>query len=293
MSWSLFKTNILRKTNPVNNPNLDINQVATIWAEEYDACVKRGKDFINLESIQTGNVEIMKNLFRAALSKGLTTPPGTPFSLVNEFGNGVKAYWAGAQMRPFPIPLIPAPGSIQNIQVNSNIVTNPGVWPLYPPINPTSKQIIMVNMFVLAAVVHLFSVSGIIQTTSLYPSAPTPVPAPGVIVWTGYLIPPIITIPNINFPSADGLEPPVVEIPDVNIVGELNRQTNTPTEYEVSDLLTNTPTESGVSDLLDGDTSLLNVINVSLPDDTSEAFNVDQYIKDFRKQLIAQQVHCD
>ena len=108
MSWGLFKRNILRQTNPVRNPSLDINQVATIWATEYDAAVKRGKDFINFESIQTGNVEIMKTLFRAALLKGLTTPPGVPFSLVNEFGNGVKAYWAGAQMNPFPIPLIPA-----------------------------------------------------------------------------------------------------------------------------------------------------------------------------------------
>jgi hypothetical protein len=138
----------------------------------------------------------------------------------------------------------------------------------------------MVNMFVLAAIVHLFSIGGIIQTTSLYPSAPSPVPAPGVIPWTGYLIPPIIPIPNINFPSEDGSEPPVLETSDGDIVSELNQQTNTPTEYEVSDLL-------------DGDTSLVNVINVSLPDDTSEAFNVDQYIKDFRKQLIAQQVHCD
>ncbi len=121
MSCGLFKRNVIRKTNPNRNPSLDINEVATIWAEEYDAAIKRGKDFINLESIQTGNVEIMKNLFRVALLKGLATPPGVNFSLPNEFGNGVKAYWAGAQMNPFPIPLIPAPGSIQNIQVNSNI----------------------------------------------------------------------------------------------------------------------------------------------------------------------------
>ena len=33
MSWSLFKKNILRKTNPINNPSLNINEVATIWAE--------------------------------------------------------------------------------------------------------------------------------------------------------------------------------------------------------------------------------------------------------------------
>ena len=129
MSWALFKRNVLRKTNPNKNPSLDINQVATVWAEEYDACVKRGKDFINLESVQTGNLELMKTLFRVALLKGLATPPGVNFSLPNEFGNGVKAYWVGAQMRPFPIPLIPAPGSVQNLAVNSNVVINVGTWP--------------------------------------------------------------------------------------------------------------------------------------------------------------------
>ena len=281
MSWGLFKRNILRQTNPVKNPSLDINQVATIWATEYDAAVKRGKDFINFESIQTGNVEIMKTLFRAALLKGLTTPPGTPFSLVNEFGNGVKAYWAGAQMRPFPIPLIPAPGSIQNIQVNSNIVTNVGVWPIYPPIKPAEKQIVMVNMFVLAAIVHLFSIGGFIQTTSLYPGAPTPVPAPGVIPWTGYLIPPVIPIPNINFPSEDGSEPPVIEQED-------NQEVTSPS---ISQQIGTT--EDIQQDILQGNTSLQNVISTTLPDDATEAFNVDEYINDFRRQLIAQDVHCD
>ena len=212
MSWSLFKRNILRKTNPNTNPSLNINEVATIWANEYDAVVKRGKDFINMESVQKGNKDLTKALFQIALLKGLATPPGVNFSLVNEFGNGVKAYWMGAQMNPFPIPLIPAPGTIQNIAVNSNIALNPGTWPLYPPLKPAKKQVIMVNMFILAATVHLFSVSGIIQTTSLYPAVPSPIPSPGVIPWTGYLIPPNIPIPNINFPSSDGSEPAVLEM---------------------------------------------------------------------------------
>lgn len=284
MSWSLFTRNVLRKTNPNRNPSLDINQVATVWATEYDAAVKRGKDFINLESIQTGNLEIMKTLFRVALLKGVTSPPGAPFSLVNEFGNGVKAYWSAAQMRPFPIPLIPAPGSIQNLQVNSNIVTSPGVWPIYPPIKPASKQIIMINMFVLAAIVHLFSIGGVIQTTSLYPSAPSPIPSPGVIVWSGYIVPPSIPIPNINFPSQDGSEPPVIQQSDSDVVSELNQLSNTQTEYVEDD---------NITDLLSGDTSLQNVVKASLPDDELYAFNVDQYINDFRRQLIAEDVHCD
>jgi hypothetical protein len=279
MSWGLFRRNILRQTNPNRNPSLDINQVATIWATEYDAAVKRGKDFINLESVQTGNVEIMKTLFRAALLKGLSTPPGVDFSLVNEFGNGVKAYWAGAQMNPFPIPLIPAPGSIQNIQVNSNIVTNVGTWPIYPPIKPAQKQIIMVNMFVLAAVVHLFSIGGFIQTTSLYPGAPTPVPAPGIIPWTGYLIPPVIPIPNINFPSEDGSEPPVIEQNDGSSIADPIP------EQEVD-----------INDLLGGDTGFDNVVDSTLPDDVVDDVgeeDVNEILNDFKEQIKMGGTKCE
>ena len=280
MSWSLFKANILRKTNPNNNPSLNINEVATIWAEEYDACIKRGKDFINLESVQTGNVEIMKTLFRVALLKGLATPPGVDFSLVNEFGNGVKAYWTGAQMNPFPIPLIPSPGSIQNISVTSNIALNPGTWPIYPPLKPARKQETMVNMFILAAVVHLFSVGGIIQTTSLYPSAPTPVPGPGIINWTGYLIPPAIPIPNINFPSQDGSEPPVINQPDGTdgFILSSNGLTDQPTDQA-------TDQATDQTNILDGDTSLDNIINTTIPRDVIDPIESEEIMKDFKQQL--------
>ena len=264
MSWSLFKRNILRKTNPNNNPSLNINEVATIWSDEYDAVVKRGKDFLNMESVQKGNKELAKALFQIALLKGLATPPGVDFSLVNEFGNGVKAYWVGAQMNPFPIPLIPAPGTIQNIAVNSNIALNPGTWPMYPPLKPASKQVIMVNMFILAATVHLFSVGGIIQTTSLYPSAPSPIPSPGVISWTGYLIPPNIPIPNINFPSEDGSEPPVINVGVVDDISELAP----PQEYVIDD--SDKPT-------------LQNVIDSTIPNDV-----IDEELENILPNLVQQ-----
>ena len=280
MSWSLFKKNILRKTNPIKNPSLSIDTVATIWADEYDAVVKRGKDLLNLESIQTGNKDLAKAFFQIALLKGLATPPGTDFSLVNEFGNGVKAYWMGAQMNPFPIPLIPAPGTIQNIVVNSNIASNPGTWPMYPPLKPATKQVIMVNMFILAATVHLFSVGGIIQTTSLYPSAPSPVPAPAVISWTAYLIPPNIPIPNINFPSPDGSEPPVLEqVVDDSVT------TLTPTPQYVDsdvDMLGNqviTPT-------------LTDVIDETIPDGVIDG-EMENILPDFISQLEMGGTKCE
>lgn len=280
MSWSLFKSNILRKTNPNRNNNT-IDEVAKIWAEEYDACVKRGKDFINFESIQTGNKEVMETLFKVALLKGLTTPPDVDFSLPNEFGNGVKAYWAGAQMRPFPIPIIPAPGSIQNITVNSNVVIRTGTWPIYPPLRPARKQEVIVDMFILAATIHLFTIGGFIQTTSLYPSTPTPIPGPGIINWTGYLIPPTIPIPNINFPSDDGSEPPVIE------------QTDGSDGFPISSSDQATGQISDQADVLVGVVSLENVINISIPSDVTDTLEVDAIVRDFKEQIKMGGTKCE
>jgi hypothetical protein len=188
MSWAIFKSNILRKTNPSSVEN-SIDDVAKIWAKEYDAAVKRGTDSVNFINLQTGNVPGMESLFRLALIQGQNTPTST-FSLVTQFGNGVLTYWTGATMNVFPIPLIPAPGSIQNIVVNSNVVVNPGVWSPQPPLSPNDNRELIIDQFINAATQHLTTVSGIILTTSLYPSAPSPIPAPGVISWTGYTIPP-------------------------------------------------------------------------------------------------------
>lgn len=125
MSWEIFKQNIL---NVANNPDgiPDIDTIADLYAREYDSAIKRGGDSINNVSVKTGNVDAMRNIFRAALQKGLSSKAG--YDLVGEMGNGVLAYWGGATLNEFPIPKIPATGATQNIGVISNIVTNPGTW---------------------------------------------------------------------------------------------------------------------------------------------------------------------
>jgi hypothetical protein len=125
MSWEIFKNNILAKA---NNPESikDIDTVAKLYATEYDACMKRGGDTINRVALKKGNIEIMEQLFKAALQKGLSST--TPYDLVGEMGKGVLAYWQGAILNEFPFPLIPSPGAISNIGVTSNIVTTPGTW---------------------------------------------------------------------------------------------------------------------------------------------------------------------
>ena len=184
MSWNTFKKNILRRADSPEGID-DIDSVANLWATEYDNAIKRGKDSLHQIPIANGNVKVMETLFKVALTSGRFNNSPT-FSLVTSLGKGVIAYWSGAIMKTIPIPIIPAPGSIQNIFVNSNNVTIPGVWTPQAPIPPTNNTAIIVDQFIMAATIHLTTVGGIINTTSLYPSAPSPVPAPGVIIWTGY-----------------------------------------------------------------------------------------------------------
>jgi GH24 family phage-related lysozyme (muramidase) len=55
-------------------------------------------------------------------------------------------------------------------------------------INPTDNTSLIVDEFIQHATTHLLSVSGIVNTLSLYP--PIPTPSPGIVNWTGYTIPP-------------------------------------------------------------------------------------------------------
>jgi hypothetical protein len=125
MGWDIFKQNILKYA---NNPDTlpDTATVAWVWATEYDAAVKRGYDTVNLVSVKQGNVDLMTDLLKIALDGGLASKQ--PYDLVGAMGDAVKAYWSGAVLNEFPIPIIPAPGSTSNIATTANIVLNPGVW---------------------------------------------------------------------------------------------------------------------------------------------------------------------
>jgi hypothetical protein len=125
MSWQIFKNNILQYA---NNPESlqDIDTVARIWATEYDAAIKRGGDVTNRIAIKQGDVESMTKLFKSALERGLTSK--APYDLVGEMGKGVIAYWQKATLNNFPVPIIPAPGTIANISITTAPITNSGKW---------------------------------------------------------------------------------------------------------------------------------------------------------------------
>jgi hypothetical protein len=125
MSWQKFKDNIQKVSNDPGSIN-DTATIAKLYAQEYDACMKRGGDTTNKVAIQKGNVELMEKLFKIALDRGLTS--NGPYDLVGEMGKGVLAYWQGATLNNFPIPIIPAKFAMANTGVTSNIVSNAGTW---------------------------------------------------------------------------------------------------------------------------------------------------------------------
>jgi hypothetical protein len=172
----------------MNNPDSinDTETIADLFATEYDSAVKRGGDTINKVAVKLGNVTAMKQIFNIALKNGLNS--SQPYNLITEMGKGVLLYWTGATLNEFPIPILHAIGAIINISVISNVVLSPGTFnptPIVPPVNTTS---VIIDNFILAATIHLTTVTGIANTISTYP--PIGTPAPGVVLWTGYTIAP-------------------------------------------------------------------------------------------------------
>lgn len=65
-------------------------------------------------------------------------------------------------------------------------------------IDPTKNTSLIIDDFIQYATQHLTTVSGIVNTVSLYPTVPTPTPAPGVLNWTGYTVPPASPTPSVS-----------------------------------------------------------------------------------------------
>lgn len=185
MSWQYFKDEL---TPYFETPSFkDIPSFAKKFADTYDNAVKKGGDLLFGVSVKSGKKDLLELFTVLALSKGLLDKTGT-FNLINELGRAVEMYWLGATLNQTPVPLIPAPGSISNVGVDSNLVISPGKWPTIPIIIPTTKIDTFLNLFILAATIHLLGVSGIIKTKSLY--AGSLIPAPGLINWSIYLLKP-------------------------------------------------------------------------------------------------------
>ncbi len=186
MSWQIFKNNIVSFSNNVNAIQ-SVEAVAKKYADEYDACIKRGgvKYLNSIPLTNSPNKEAMENLFLIALKIGASSK--VPYQLVTEMGKGVLAYWGGASLQGIP-PTLPAIGTTINIASNANYINNVGQWNPVPPTPPTKEVGLLVDSFILAAQLHLTTIQGVINTTSL--SIALGSPGPGLVYWTGYAIEP-------------------------------------------------------------------------------------------------------
>jgi hypothetical protein len=126
MSWILFKANVLQAMATGRFSN-DPDGFAGFYANEYDRCIKRGGDMLHGVNVINGNVTGMIDVIKAAFKKGQESD-GENFNLLSEiYPSAFDAYWLGAEMSPFPNPLLrplgwqatpPAPGTVMNIGPN-------------------------------------------------------------------------------------------------------------------------------------------------------------------------------
>lgn len=184
MSVQRFKKSITSFTDSpkgIQNSSQFVNKLVF----EYDMLVRLGFETTNPQiSVISGNTELMRTLLTQQLISNKTATK--PIKLVERIGIAIKGYWIGAQLSPFPPPIIPAPGGLTNVVTNSTLVTNTGVFKFPQPQFPVNKSSIFIDQLVLGIRQHLLTISGLYFTTTLYP--PTSFPAPGIVPWTGYSI---------------------------------------------------------------------------------------------------------
>ena len=121
--WAIFKLNILTAM-LTGQFKADPADFAEFYANEYDKAIKSGGDLLYGVNVINGNVKGMSDTIKNALKKG-TDSVGSNFNVLQEiYPAAFDAYWLGAEMSPFPNPLVkplgwpstpPAPGTIQNI----------------------------------------------------------------------------------------------------------------------------------------------------------------------------------
>ena len=188
MSFAIFKTNMsLYMGNQSGIKKLeDFGKKLT---NEYDMAVRRGYQTVNNVSVQKPNKDLMETMVNLAGFMALQKQSGL-HDIINNIGKGVEMYWLGATLYQFPTPIIPATGAYQNIMTTSAMVTDPGEFPDLGNQYPTDDTDQFLDMLIMGMNIHLLTIKGMYNTLSLYPGFPQVPPAPGIVQWTGYTIPP-------------------------------------------------------------------------------------------------------
>lgn len=203
MSFTLFKQNMFSYMNRPKSID-SYNDFAQKLTDEYDQCMRRGTQTINQIPLQTPNKSLMLTLVTLACSKALSVKKGQ-HTFIDDIGKGCVGYWTGATLMTGIPPIIPAIGAIQNITTTSAFTINPGTFPPVGPLFPTTDINVFLDRLIMAMQIHLTTISGLYITISMYPGFPLVPPAPGILTWTGFTIPPAgASAPSVQPPSPTG-----------------------------------------------------------------------------------------
>jgi hypothetical protein len=184
MSWSQFKDEVGSRMKEANWKTSD--EWAKFFTKKYDECIKRGTDLSGKNPVLKGNTELMEQTLINAGNIALAAKaPAFYGTYLNLLGQAVIGYWSTATLQKMSTPLIPAPGTILNLQVTNNYCTNPGKF-VGTPTPPTKEVDSFLSAFISAATIHLTTISGTTELISQY-IPPLPI-GPAITTWTGYKI---------------------------------------------------------------------------------------------------------
>lgn len=184
MSWSQFRSEVGGRMKEANWKSSD--EWAKFFTTKYDECIKRGMDLGGKNPILKGNTDLMEQILINAGKIALAAKtPAFYSSYLNIIGQGVIGYWTGATLQKLSTPIVPAPGTVLNLQVTKNQCTNPGKF-VGTPTPPIQDVDTFLSTFISAATIHLTTVSGTTDLISQY-IPPLPI-GPAITTWTGYKI---------------------------------------------------------------------------------------------------------
>jgi hypothetical protein len=210
MSWSIFylemQAHMVRQTIRHNIPPaggarglikfavnkkfeqiIDLKAFADAFCDAYDKTVKTGKTLIGGVPVASGNKKIMKVVLIAKMMQAKNSGKKLDKTLLDLCGTAVVAYWAFAGLAKSPVPTIPCIGSLKNITTTQAYVLFPGKWTSII-VGPQGSFDPFLLSFIASAMLHSITLGGIFICNCQYPP-PAP-PAPGVLPWVGYFVPP-------------------------------------------------------------------------------------------------------
>ena len=181
--WDLFKIQV--KSVMENSPQ-SLDLVAKIIATAYDNAVKSlpAGDILYKNPIEQGNVVLLENIIKMVLTQQQSSPVQLP--IINGIANGFIAYWSSATLSKMLTPPIPAPGTTLNLNIVQNLVANPGMQVSIPFTYEGLDNVDgFLNKLIQAADIHLYTVSGVTMTNSVYPPGVNGI---GFIPWNGFSV---------------------------------------------------------------------------------------------------------